>query len=237
MFLGAVRPLHALPPGITDSTKGELMMRIRHALVLALAGSVVAACERRDDTAADPGLLPGDDMTPDRQEEVVLARSDFQPTPQAEGLNVSGWAEFRGHSGTWRQDGLELRVHLMGIGEGDHGWHIHQGTCESPGAVVLPLSDFGDRSGITGELSAGGDGMVEETVNIDRDRLAGLDLNQNHIINVHLRGGDDPGPAIACAPIQLQDTGMGMQPGMGAQPGAQPAPGTQPGTGTGSGGY
>ncbi|CAN5894683.1 hypothetical protein BH23GEM9_BH23GEM9_33370 [soil metagenome] len=179
-------------------------MRIRHALVLALAGSITVACERRDDPAVEPGLLPGEDPAAvPTQQDVVVARSDFQATPQASGLNVSGWAEFRQRGSDWRQDGLELRVHLMGLSEGDHGWHIHQGTCESPGQVVLPLSDFGDRDGVTGELNAGSDGMAEETVNIDRDRLAGLDLNQNHILNVHLRGGDDPGPAIACAPIRI----------------------------------
>jgi hypothetical protein len=208
------------------------MMRMRHALVLALAGSVTVACERRDDPATDPGLLPGDDVrTTEQPQDMLVGRADFQPTAQAEGLNISGWAEFRQRGADWRQDGLELRVHLMGLGEGEHAWHIHQGTCDSPGAVVLPLSDMGDRSGITGDLNAGDDGMVEETVTIDRDRLAGLDLNQNHIINVHMRSGDDPGPGIACAPIQLDGAGYGTG---AAQPGyTDPATGT-PGTGTGT---
>lgn len=215
-------------------------MRIRHALMLAVAGSIAVACGPRDDTDTEPGLLPGDDMTttqPAQPEDMVVARSDFQPTANAEGMNVSGWAEFRQRGSNWREDGLELRVHLMGLSEGDHAWHIHQGTCENPGQVVLPISDMGDRDGVGGDLNAGADGMVEETVNIDRDRLAGLDLNQDHIINVHLRGGDDPGPGIACAPIRMQDAGMGAYPGT-TQPGVtQPgtAPGTtQPRTGTGT---
>jgi hypothetical protein len=205
-------------------------MRIRHALVLALAGSMAVACDRREDPATDPGLLPGDDATTEQPQDMVLARSDFQPTADASGLNVSGWAELRQRGADWRNDGLELRVHVMGLGEGDHAWHIHQGTCESPGQVALPISDFGDRDGVGGDLNAGSDGMVEETVTFDRDRLAGVDLNQNHIINIHLRGGDDPGPAIACAPIQMTGAaGYGTQPGVmqPTQPGTTtPAPGT-----------
>jgi hypothetical protein len=218
-------------------------MRTRHAMVIALAGMVAAACETRDDTAAEPGLLPGDEMTTEQPRDMMVARGEFQPTADAGALNISGWAELR-QRGTGMDDGLELRVHLMGLGEGDHAWHIHSGTCESPGPIVLPLSDVGDhmaagttttpartdadhdtRDGIASDLNAGSDGMVEETVTIDRDRAAGLDWHtQGLIVNVHQRGGDNPGPAIACAPIQT--TGAA-----GTQPyGTQPA---QPGTGTG----
>lgn len=183
-------------------------MRTRHAMVLALAGMVATACETRDDPATEPGLLPGEEVT--QPQDMMVARGEFQPTPDAEALNVSGWAELR-QRGTTIDDGLELRVHLMGLSEGDHAWHIHSGTCESSGPIVLPLSDVGDatgtvgaedrRDGIASDLDAGSDGMVEETVNIDRDRAVGLDF-QNLIVNVHQRGGDDPGPAIACAPLR-----------------------------------
>jgi hypothetical protein len=197
-----------------SSLKGDLTMRTRNALVFALAGLVVAACDTRDRTDTEPGLLPADEtMRTDEQREVVVARGDFQATPQAGELNVSGWAELR-QRGATMDDGMELRVHIMGLSDGPHAWHIHQGTCESPGAVVLALSDHGEHSGIASDLNAGSDGMVEETVNIDRDRYAGLNLQDNHVVNVHLRGGDNPGPAIACA--QLNTQGAGMQPGTGA---------------------
>lgn len=207
-------------------------MRTRHAMVLALAGMVATACETRDDPATEPGLLPGEEVT--QPQDMMVARGEFQPAPDAEALNVSGWAELR-QRGTTIDDGLELRVHLMGLGEGDHAWHIHSGTCESSGPIVLPLSDVGDahvdetgtvraedrRDGIASDLNVGSDGMVEETVNIDRDRAIGLDF-QNLIVNVHQRGGDDPGPAIACAP--LQTTGA-----MGTTPGTTPGTeGTEP---------
>jgi Cu/Zn superoxide dismutase len=188
-------------------------MYMRKGMVLAIAGLVAVGCDTRD-VETDPGLLPADEPAAVPQEDVLVARSDFQPTAQAGDLNVSGWAELRQRGATW-DDGLELRVHLMGLSEGDHAWHIHQGTCDSPGQVVLPLSDMGDRSGITGDLSAGSDGMVEETVTIDRDHLAGLNLQtQPHSINVHLRSGDDPGPPIACANIETTGA-AGMQPATG----------------------
>jgi Cu/Zn superoxide dismutase len=199
---------------------------MRKTLAVAFAAFAVAACDTRE-VETDPGLLPADD-TQQTDEQVVVARADFQPTAQAEGLNVSGWAEFRQQGATW-QDGLELNVHLMGLGEGDHAWHIHQGTCESPGQVVLPISSFGDRDGVGDDLEAGGDGIAEATVRIDRDRLAGLNLEGNHVIAVHLRGSDNPGPPIACAPIDLRGGAAGVQSAPGTHPGAQPAPGTQPG--------
>jgi Cu/Zn superoxide dismutase len=185
-------------------------MRTRNALLFALTGLVVAACDTRDRTDTEPGLLPADDATRTEQpQDMVVARGDFQPTAQAGDLNVSGWAEVR-QRGATLDDGLELRVHVMGLSEGDHAWHIHQGTCASPGAVVLALSDHGEHDGIASDLNAGSDGMVEETVNIDRDRYATLNLQQDHVVMVHLRGGDDAGPAIACAPLNL--SGAGTQP-------------------------
>jgi hypothetical protein len=188
-------------------------MRTRTAMLFALTGLVVAACDTRDDMDTEPGLLPADDATRTEQpQEVVVARGEFSPTEQAGELNVSGWAELR-QRGATLDDGLELRVHLMGLGDGDHAWHVHRGTCASPGAVVLALSDHGETSGIASDLSAGSDGMVEETVNIDRDRYAGLNLQESHVVNVHMRGGDNPGPAIACAELSTQ--GAGMQPATG----------------------
>jgi hypothetical protein len=214
-------------------------MRMRHAMMLTLVGAVAAACDTRPDADTEPGLLPGDDATvTDAPRDMLLARGDFQPTAEASELNISGWAELR-QRGTTMDDGLELRAHLMGLSEGDHAWHIHSGTCESPGPIVLPLSDvpegmqmgmadtlaapgttqprtMTDRSGIASDLNAGSDGVVEETVNIDGDWARAIHGQRDMVLNVHLRGGDNPGPAIACAPIQM--TGMGTQ-----QPGTTPS--------------
>jgi Cu/Zn superoxide dismutase len=226
-------------------------MRMRHAALLALVGAMTAACDTRDEAETEPGLLPGDDQVTTEQD-MMVSRSEFQATPQAEGLQVSGWTELR-QRGTTMDDGLELRVHLMGLGEGDHAWHIHSGTCESPGPIVLALSDApagmepagtqpgttqprtdATRDGIASDLDAGSDGMVEETVNFDREHVQALSAQgQNLIIAVHQRGGDNPGPAIACAPLQLTGTGFGT--GTYGAPGMTDttrAPGT---TGSGTG--
>jgi hypothetical protein len=141
----------------------------------------------------------------------------------------------------------------MGLSEGTHAWHIHSGTCESPGAIVLALSDAPAgmqatrpgattdpavtrtdddlRDGIASDLNPNDDGMVEETVNIDREHVQALQAHgSNFIVNVHQRGGDNPGPAIACAPIQLTGAGTwGTTPGT-TQPGMQPVD-TAPATG------
>jgi hypothetical protein len=188
-------------------------MNIKYAVVLTLVGTL-AACERNDEPDTDPGLLPADQtMTQPQPTDMTLARSDFSATPQAGDLNISGWAEVR-QRGATMQDGLELKVHLMGLSDGDHAWHIHRGTCSSPGPIALPISG---PNGFAGDLNASSDGMVEETVNIDGDRLAGLNLQgESHIINVHMRGGDNPGPGIACAELNLQGAqGWTTQPGTG----------------------
>lgn len=178
-------------------------MRMRNAVLFAFTGLVVAACDTNDEAETDPGLLPAEEPAAEQPEEMVLARGDFSATPDAGELNVSGTAELHQRDGLV-QDGLELRVHVMGLSEGDHAWHIHRGTCDAPGEVVLPLSDSGDLDGIAGDLNAGSDGMVEETVGIDDEHVSRLNLSENHVIAVHLRGGDDPGPAIACAPLNMQ---------------------------------
>jgi hypothetical protein len=178
-------------------------MRMRNAVLFAFTGLVVAACDTNDEAETDPGLLPADEPAVEQeQEDVALARGDFSAMPDAGELNVTGWVELHQRDGLV-QDGLELRVHLMGLSEGDHAWHVHRGTCDAPGEVVLPLSDSGDLDGIAGDLNAGSDGMVEETVGIDDDHVSRLNLSENHVVAVHLRGGDDPGPPIACAPLTM----------------------------------
>jgi hypothetical protein len=207
------------------TSEGELMMRIRQTFYLALAGAMVAACDTRDDTAT---TQPGDELGPlpaEQPRDLAVSTTQFQATQDAGGLQVQGMAELR-QRGATMNDGLELRVNLTGLSEGDHAWHIHGGTCQSPGQVLIPISGIGDRSGIGSDLNADSNGRAEASVNIDHDHLMQLQQGQSYIVNVHLRGGDNPGPAIACAPLEtnnLQWTGMGT--GMPGQPGA-------PGTGT-----
>lgn len=200
-------------------------MRVRDLWFLTVVVGLATACEPADQTAeAPPADIP---TTPEQPADMVVSMTQFQSTPAAPELQITGMAELRSRGATLA-DGAELHVQISGLSEGEHAWHIHRGTCESPGEVVIPFTGTPQMEGITGNLNAGSDGRVEETVTIDREWIQRLSPNESYIVNVHLRGGEEPGPGIACANLDLSGADWGtMQPGT-TQPGT-----TQPGTGTG----
>jgi hypothetical protein len=181
-------------------------MRMRSAFALALAATFAAACGGDDDGDLYDGQ-PGEDLTtpapaPGQPADVAVASGQFESTGDAPGQPVTGTAELR-RRGENRDDGLELRVMLMGLTGDDHAWHIHQGACGSVGPVVVALSEMDGRDNIGDDLDPDDSGHVEETVNLDGEHLAALTPNQSYSVNVHQRGGRDHGPAIACATLNL----------------------------------
>jgi hypothetical protein len=200
-------------------------MRTRTAFVLALAATVAAACDTRDDdTTFD--TMPGEDIAPTQPApaqpvDMIVSMAQFEPTAEAGAMQVQGTAELRRRSASFDSD-LELHVRLAGLSENDHAWHIHEGACGSVGQIVMPISNAPGRDGIGSDLDPGSDGTVEETVNIDRQHMAMLSPNQSYSVNVHRGDSDNPGPAIACATLEIPSDAWGT----GA---AGTAPGTTPG--------
>ncbi|MEX1182716.1 MAG: CHRD domain-containing protein [Gemmatimonadota bacterium] len=191
------------------------------ALTLAVA---LGACVAADDETVD--TTPAEDITatpPTAQPaDLVVATGQFQPVGAAAGTAVSGTAELR-RQGTGAGDGLELNVHLVGLtGEEGHAWHVHEGSCESTGAVLIPLSDAGDREGIADDLSADDAGMAEASVEIEGEHLAALSPEGSYSVNVHAGSGASPGAPIACATLQLP---ADFGPAAGADATASPADG------------
>jgi len=99
-------------------------------------------------------------------------------------------------------DNTGIRVSLTGLTPGEHAWHIHQGTCEAGGDVVVALTDTGTMTGIASPLAVGDNGEVTTTVTIPTADLS-PDMIQSgaYSLHVHERGGTEHGPTVACADL------------------------------------
>ncbi|RME06818.1 MAG: hypothetical protein D6812_01050 [Deltaproteobacteria bacterium] len=87
--------------------------------------------------------------------------------------------------------GTEIQVSLHDIPEGDHAWHVHEGSCMNQGGIAIDLSS------LVGDLHAGADGTVETTVTIDE--AIGTD---GFYFNIHeFSTNDGVGPGITCADV------------------------------------
>lgn len=82
----------------------------------------------------------------------------------------------------------QVMVNLTSTPQGTHAGHIHQGTCASPGSVVVPLQPI--------EVGADGTGTMTTTVDVPAETA----MNGQHIIVYHEAGGD-PGQPIVCGAI------------------------------------
>jgi hypothetical protein len=100
------------------------------------------------------------------------------------GSGVTGQAQFMEH-GTGQ---TMVTVDLTAQGSTSHSGHIHQGTCEAPGAVVVPLKDV---------TLASGTGMASSTIGVP---LATV-MNGQHIVAYHERSGEDFGGPVVCGAI------------------------------------
>ncbi|CAN5635022.1 hypothetical protein BH23GEM10_BH23GEM10_02390 [soil metagenome] len=175
-------------------------MRMNTAAVAVLA-LVVAACGTDD---ADMETTPGTELpapVPVETVDMTVASGQFEGVGDA-GAQMTGTADLT-RLGDTGDAGMKLRVHLMGLAEGDHAWHIHEGTCANRGGVVLPLSDAAGQDGVTGDLKSDGSGMVERTVTLEAEDVAVLTAGQGYSVNVHTAGSDSPGAPVACATIEL----------------------------------
>lgn len=188
--------------------------------MLTVAVAVLAlgftACDTDD---ADMEATPGAEVTPApapvEPVDMTVASGQFDGVGDAAG-QVTGTADLT-RLGETADAGMELRVHLMGLGEGDHAWHIHDGTCANRGGVVLPLSDAAGQDGVSGDLEADGSGMVERTVSLDAEDVALLTAGQGYSLNVHASGSDNPGSPVACATLDLPTSMWGAS-GAATQP-------------------
>jgi hypothetical protein len=110
---------------------------------------------------------------------------------------VTGQAQFMEHGAGQTM----VTVNLTAQGGSTHSGHIHTGTCDAPGAVVVPLQDV---------TLANGTGSSTSTIEVP---LATV-MNGQHIVAYHQSSGDNPGAPVVCGAIPA-GAGGAAAPGTG----------------------
>jgi Cu/Zn superoxide dismutase len=99
-----------------------------------------------------------------------------------------------------RDEPLELVVRGRGLTPGEHGWHVHAGSCEASGGVSIALSETREIDGITDPIEVNDQGEFEASVDVPGLSRTTVGRGE-HSVHIHQRGGADHGPAVACATI------------------------------------
>lgn len=105
---------------------------------------------------------------------------------------VTGQAQFMSQG-----EGTMVMVNLTAQGNSTHSGHIHQGTCDAPGEVVVPLQDV---------TLANGTGSSSTTIQVP---LATV-MNGQHIVAYHAGSGAEAGAPVVCGQIPAQAAGGTM---------------------------
>jgi hypothetical protein len=167
------------------------MMKPTRGWILAALPLMLTACGTDDDAYVADGTVMTDDPA-----------ATTAPPPAAGGMDASSPVTV--DMGAVGGSGVTGRMELMAHGDGQtmvnvtlnapagasstHSGHIHEGTCDAPGAVVVPLQDI---------TLSGGTGMASSTVDVP----ASAAMNGNHIVAYHERAGSDPGAPVVCGAI------------------------------------
>lgn len=156
----------------------------------ACGGTDEAAVEGAETTTADAGATvapaPAADTTMAMPGATTPATGGTQTVPMtAVGASgVTGQVQVMAHGAAQTM----VMVTLNAQGNSTHPGHIHQGTCDAPGTVVVPLQDV---------TLANGTGNSSTTLDIPTSTVA----NGQHIVQYHASSGDNPGAPVVCAAI------------------------------------
>jgi hypothetical protein len=105
------------------------------------------------------------------------------------GSGVTGQAQFTSQGAQ-----TMVMVNLTAQGNTTHSGHIHTGTCDAPGPVVVPLQDV---------TLSNGAGSSSSTIDVP---LATV-MNGQHIVAYHAGSGADAGAPVVCGAIPAQAGG------------------------------
>lgn len=149
--------------------------------------------------AAGCAAAPAPVVTPDMIQEtgVLVTESTIQPV--ASGWAVGGTVRILSVPGS---PNLYAEAHVTGLTPGEHAWHLHSGTCENPGSIVVPFSTLGTRMGTTTALNADSEGVADglgpmPADQVTRDQIMAGD----YAILIHNAGGTPPGRGVACSDL------------------------------------
>lgn len=182
-------------------------MKATRLWVLTALPFTLAACGGGDEAAeggADTGAVITDTTTATSSTAPMAtdsAMTGATPMGNAVTMNavgtsgVSGQAMFMEHG----QGQTMVTVNLTAQGNTTHSGHIHAGTCDPLGAVVVPLQDV---------TLANGAGSSSSTIEVP---LATV-MNGQHVVAYHAGSGADAGAPVVCGqiPAQTGSTGQTM---------------------------
>ena len=103
---------------------------------------------------------------------------------------VTGQAQFMDQGGT----ATMVMVNLTAQGNSTHSGHIHTGTCDAPGDVVVPLQDV---------TLANGTGSASSTIQVPMATV----MNGQHIVAYHQGQGESAGAPVVCGTIPAMAAG------------------------------
>jgi hypothetical protein len=166
-------------------------------LALAACGGGDDAAEGGNDTTSvlslpDSGTMPTTPMTADS------GMGGTAPMGNAVTMNAVGTSGVTGQA-MFTEQGAQtmVMVNLTAQGNTTHSGHIHTGTCDAPGAVVVPLQDV---------TLANGTGNSSSTIEVP---LATV-MNGQHIVAYHAGSGADAGAPVVCGAIPSAAAGGAM---------------------------
>ncbi|MBW3655679.1 MAG: hypothetical protein KY444_06205 [Gemmatimonadetes bacterium] len=144
-------------------------------------------------TAAPP---PGGDTTPAAMADSAHDSASNPTVQMAQRGNsgISGQAQFMDHGAGQTM----VTVTLTGPGSGTHPGHIHSGTCDNLGPVVMPLQAV---------ERANGNGTSTSTVEVPIATV----MNGQHVVNYHAGTGANPMAPVSCGQIPAQGGGATRQ--------------------------
>ena len=150
-------------------------------------GADTTAATMTDTTTGSAGTMPAATDT---------GMAGAQPMGGAVTLNavgtsgVTGQAQIMDHGNNQTM----VTVNLTAQGNSTHSGHIHTGTCDAPGDVVVPLEDV---------TLANGAGSSSSTLSVP---LATV-MNGQHIVAYHQSSGENPGAPVVCGAIPAMAAG------------------------------
>jgi Cu/Zn superoxide dismutase len=172
-------------------------------LVIPMVGLVFVACENRAEReqaeqATQPAETPAP-ATPTPDPNTPLFTVDV--TGKGTGSTITG--QVRVLPGIDPNTGFRIAVDLNNLPEGQHDWHIHQGSCDTNGPVVVPITADKDKSGISQPLQ-GGTAPTTAQVDVPATMLTADQLRSGDY-SLHVHAKSDPtnhGPTIACSNLK-----------------------------------
>lgn len=175
-------------------------MRTNRLVALFALPFALVACggDAEDETATTDGVVVTGDtamgaVTPPPPAMDAGATPTTVPMNAVGGSGVTGQLEVMGHGD--QQTMVSVTLNGPAGASSTHSGHIHTGTCESLGPVVVPLQDVTLQNGT---------GMAASTVDVP----ASTALNGEHIVAYHESAGENPGAAVVCGAIPAQSASL-----------------------------